>query len=69
MRLPRFLFRVHDEDVEEEARLICRVLGIEDVEIRLDDTVAEAWLEDYEANRTIYGLEKIREYLESLVRS
>jgi hypothetical protein len=31
--------------------------------------VAEAWLEDYEANRTIYGLEKIREYLENLVRS
>ncbi len=68
MRIPRFLFRAHDEDVEEEARLICRVLGIEDVEIRRDETVAEAWLEDYEANRTIYGLEEIRKYLENLVR-
>jgi len=68
MRIPRFLFRAHDEDVEEEAQLICRVLGIEDVEIRRDETVAEAWLEDYEANRTIYGLEEIRKYLENLVR-
>lgn len=68
MRIPRFLFRAKDEDIEDEARLICRVLGIEDVEIRRDDTVAEAWLEDYEAGRTIYGLEEIRQYLEQLVR-
>lgn len=44
-------------------------LGIEDVEVRRDETVKEAWLEDYEVGRTIYGLNEIEEYLEDLIGS
>ena len=44
-------------------------LGIEDVEVRRDETVKEAWLEDYEVGRTIYGLDDIEEYLEELINS
>ncbi len=42
-------------------------LGIDDVEIRRDDTIKDAWLEDNEALKTTYGLEEIQEYLERLV--
>ncbi|MBC7092720.1 hypothetical protein H5T53_01735 [Candidatus Bipolaricaulota bacterium] len=67
MRLPRFMLRAKDADIEREARLLLEVLGIEDVEVVRDDTVAEAWLDDLEARRTIYGLDEIRRYLEQLV--
>lgn len=68
MRIPRFLFRVKNREIEAEAKALVEALGIDDVEIRRDDTIAEAWLEDYEAGRTIYGFEEIREYLEKLVK-
>ena len=42
-------------------------LGIGDVEIRRDDTIKDAWLEDNEALKTTYGLEDIQAYLERLV--
>lgn len=42
-------------------------LGIGDVEIRRDDTILDAWLEDYKAMKTTYGLEEIQRYLEDLV--
>jgi hypothetical protein len=64
---PRFLFRVKDRQIEEEARQMVSSLGIDDVEIRRDDTIKDAWLEDNEALKTTYGLEDIQEYLERLV--
>lgn len=66
MRFPRFLFRVKDREIENEAKRMVSVFGIDDIEIRRDDTIADAWLEDYEAGRTIYGLEEIERYLEEL---
>ncbi len=68
MRIPRFLFRVKNREIEAEAKALVEALGIDDIEIRRDDTIAEAWLEDYEAGRTIYGFDEIREYLENLVK-
>ncbi len=62
----RFLFRVKDRQIEEEAKRIVASLGIKDIEIRRDDTIKDAWLEDNEALKTTYGLEDIREYLENL---
>lgn len=64
---PRFLFRVKDGHIEEEAKRMVANLGIDDIEIRRDDTIKDAWLEDNKALRTTYGLEDIREYLENLV--
>ena len=69
MNLDRFLFRVKNKQIESEARTMVSSLGIEDVEIRRDETVKEAWLEDYEVGRTIYGLSDIEEYLEDLISS
>lgn len=66
MRFPRFLFRVKNREIENEAKRMVAVFGIDDIEIRRDDTIADAWLEDYEAGRTIYGLEEIEKYLEEL---
>jgi len=63
----RFLFRVKDRQIEEEAKRIVASLGIKDIEIRRDDTIKDAWLEDNKALKTTYGLEDIREYLENLV--
>jgi hypothetical protein len=63
---PRFLFRVKDRQIEEEARQMVSSLGINDVEIRRDDTIKDAWLEDNEALKTTYGLEDIQAYLERL---
>jgi len=40
---------------------------ITDVEIRRDDTIESAWLEDYVAMKTTYGLEEIQGYLEGLL--
>jgi len=40
--------------------------GIKDIEIRRDDTIKDAWLEDNVALKTTFGLEDIREYLEEL---
>ncbi len=40
---------------------------ITDVEIRRDDTIESAWLEDYKVMKTTYGLEEIQEYLEGLL--
>lgn len=68
MHIPRFLFRVKDRQIEEEARTLVDALGISDVEIRRDDTIDTAWLEDYVAMKTTYGLEDIQEYLEDLTR-
>jgi hypothetical protein len=63
----RFLFRVKDRQIEEEAKKMVATLGIKDIEIRRDDTIKDAWLEDNEALKTTYGLEDIQEYLENLV--
>jgi hypothetical protein len=68
VQIPRFLFRVKDRQIEEEARTMVDALGIKDVEIRRDDTIESAWLEDYKAMKTTYGLEEIQEYLEALVK-
>ncbi|HIQ00079.1 TPA: hypothetical protein EYH33_06025 [Candidatus Bipolaricaulota bacterium] len=68
MRFPRFLFRVKNREIENEAKKMVEVYGIDDIEIRRDDTIADAWLEDYEAGRTIYGLEEIEKYLEELTK-
>ena len=69
MGLQRFLFRVKNKQIESEAETMLSSLGIEDVEVRRDETVKEAWLEDYEVGRTIYGLDEIEEYLEDLIDS
>jgi len=66
---PRFLFRVKDRHIEEEAKKMVSSFGIKDIEIRRDDTIKDAWLEDNEALKTTYGLEDIRVYLENLVSS
>ena len=63
---PRFLFRVKDKQIEAEAQRMVAALGIDDIEIRRDDTIKDAWLEDNEALKTTYGLEEIQEYLENL---
>jgi len=63
---PRFLFRVKDKQIEAEAQRMVDSLGISDIEIRRDDTIKDAWLEDNEALKTTYGLEDIQEYLENL---
>jgi hypothetical protein len=68
VRFPRFLFRVKNREIENEAKRMVAVFGIDDIEIRRDDTIADAWLEDYEAGRTIYGLEEIEKYLEELTK-
>lgn len=69
MGLQRFLFRVKNKQIESEAETMISSLGIEDVEVRRDETVKEAWLEDYEVGRTVYGLDEIEEYLENLISS
>ena len=63
---PRFLFRVKDRQIEEEARTMVGAFDIKDIEIRRDDTIKDAWLEDSVALKTTFGLEDIREYLENL---
>ncbi len=67
MHIPRFLFRVKDRQIEQEAETMVAALGIKDIEIRRDDTILDAWLEDYKAMKTTYGLEEIQKYLEELV--
>ena len=62
----RFLFRVKDRQIEEEARKMVDSFGIKDIEIRRDDTIKDAWLEDNVALKTTFGLEDIREYMEDL---
>jgi len=64
---PRFLFRVKDKQIEAEAQRMVEALGIDDIEIRRDDTIKDAWLEDNEALKTTYGLEDIQAYLEELM--
>jgi len=64
--IPRFLFRVKDRQIEDEARKMVSSFGISDVEIRRDDTIKDAWFEDSNALKTTFGLEDIREYLEEL---
>jgi hypothetical protein len=66
MHLPRFLFRVKDRQIEDEAHKMMEAFGITDVEIRRDDTIESAWLEDYKAMTTKYGLDEIQEYLAGL---
>lgn len=66
MGLERFLFRVKNRKIEKEANKMMDSLGIDEVEIRRDETVAQAWLEDYQEGQTIYGLGDIEEYLENL---
>ena len=68
MQFPRFLFRVKDRQIEEEAHKMVDAFGIRDVEIRRDDTIDTAWLEDYKAMKTTYGLEEIRAYLETITK-
>ncbi|MEW5826611.1 MAG: hypothetical protein AB1778_07245 [Candidatus Bipolaricaulota bacterium] len=68
VHIPRFLFRVKDRQIEQEAETMVSTLGIKDIEIRRDDTIDTAWLEDYEAMKTTYGLEDIQKYLEGLTR-
>ncbi len=67
MDIPRFIFRVKDSAIEREAKRMVESFGIRDVEIRRDDTIKDAWFEDNERGRTIYGLEEIERYLEDLV--
>jgi hypothetical protein len=67
VHIPRFLFRVKDRQIEEEARTMMDAFHITDVEIRRDDTIESAWLEDYKVMKTTYGLEEIQEYLEGLL--
>ncbi len=67
VHIPRFLFRVKDRQIEEEAQTMLDALGITDVEVRRDDTILDAWLEDYKAMKTTYGLDEIQKYLEDLV--
>jgi hypothetical protein len=67
VHIPRFLFRVKDRQIEEEARTMVDTFRITDIEIRRDDTIDSAWLEDYKAMKTTYGLEEIQEYLEGLL--
>ncbi len=64
---PRFLFRVKDKHIEEEAKQLVASLGFTDIEIRRDDTINDAWREDNKLLKTTYGLGDIREYLETLV--
>ena len=64
---PRFLFRVKDRQIEAEAQRMVAALGIDDIEIRRDDTIKDAWLEDNEVLKTTYGLEDIQVYLEGLM--
>ena len=64
---PRFLFRVKDRQIEAEAQQMVAALGIGDIEIRRDDTIKDAWLEDNEVLKTTYGLEDIQVYLEGLM--
>jgi len=66
MNIPRFLFRVKDRQIEEEASKMMGAYGITDVEIRRDDTIKDAWLEDFKAMKTTYGLEDIQSYLEEI---
>ena len=68
MDFPRFLFRVKDRQIEEEARKMVASFGIKDVEIRRDDTIKDAWFEDNIALKTTYGLGDIRTYMEELTR-
>jgi hypothetical protein len=68
VHIPRFLFRVKDRQIEQEAETMVAALGIQDIEIRRDDTIESAWLEDYKAMKTMYGLEEIQKYLEDLVK-
>jgi hypothetical protein len=58
---------VKDKHIEEEARQLVASLGFSDIEIRRDDTIKDAWLEDNKLLKTTYGLGDIREYLEALV--
>lgn len=67
VHIPRFLFRVKDRQIEQEAVAMVESLGISDIEIRRDDTILDAWLEDYKALKTTYGLDEIQKYLEELV--
>ena len=64
---PRVLFRVKDKQIEAEAQRMVAALGIDDIEIRRDDTIKDAWLEDNEVLKTTYGLEDIQAYLEELM--
>jgi hypothetical protein len=68
MNIPRFLFRVKDRQIEDEARRMVEAFGIKDVEIRRDDTIKDAWFEDSVALKTTYGLDDIREYIEGLTQ-
>jgi len=63
---PRFLFRVKDRQIEDEAKTMVDLYGIKDIEIRRDDTIKDAWLEDSVALKTTFGLKEIQEYLEGL---
>ena len=66
MDIPRFLFRVKDRQIEEEARKMVASFGLKTVEIRRDDTIKDAWFEDNEGLKTTYGLDDIRAYMEEL---
>jgi len=58
---------VKDRQIEAEAQRMVAALGIDDIEIRRDDTIKDAWLEDNEVLKTTYGLEDIQVYLEGLM--
>jgi hypothetical protein len=66
MDVPRFLFRVKDRQIEDEARKMVASFGLKDVEIRRDDTIKDAWFEDSVSLKTTFGLDDIRVYLEEL---
>ena len=69
MDVPRFLFRVKDRQIEEEAKKMVASFGLKNVEIRRDDTIKDAWFEDSQVMKTTFGLDDIRVYLEELTGS
>jgi len=66
----RFLLRAHDENVELKAQRLLATLHVEDIRIIRDETVAEAWLDDLDAGRTIHGgLAEIEQYLRRVAKA
>ena len=69
MDIPRFLFRVKDRQIEEEAKKMVASFGLKNVEIRRDDTIKDAWFEDSQVMKTKLGIDDNRVYLEELTGS
>jgi len=55
---PRFLFRVKDRHIEEEAKKMVSSFGIKDIEIRRDDTIKDAMDGNFTPGTVIFGLKE-----------